>query len=214
MTGRPLHSILHQGNYAPMWGAVVGHWRGLRVTQLALCFASVIAASCVSDDGPASRDVRAAPHANSTSPLPEISPAQFGAVRKLVEDSGFVTGGFEIASATPALDEDGNLTGAGVLVRLEHPLEGEITLPSRREGIDEAGNAVPIGYDTTYSVQNLSALTFFVDFADPTIRWVAPGDANSATGNRAYGEVIGLGNGPERRLDGVDGPIPPRQEGR
>lgn len=196
-----------------MLGVVVGRWRGLRVTHLALCFASVIATSCVADDGPSSQDVPA-PRASSTSPLPEISPAQFDATRQLVEDSGFVEGGFEIVGGTPAIDEDGNLTGAGVLVRLEHPLEGEITLPSRREGIDEAGNAVPIGYDTTYSVKNLTALTFFVDFAEPSIRSVAPGDANSATGGQAYGEVIAIGNGPERRLDGVDGPIPPRQEGR
>lgn len=130
----------------------------------------------------------------------------------LIAASDFAGSGFHIDRLDPALSTSDEIVGASAVVTLTEPLNGELTLPSFRSAADADGVKVMIGFDSYYEVRNLTVLTYFIDLESGTIRAISPGNLFDFDGS-VGGEVTPRGNGPEHRLDGTDGPIPPRSEG-
>lgn len=122
--------------------SAIRHWRRQCLTCVAPLLVDgiiVSIAGCASDEVLEARDAPSANTNGSPATNPEISPAQLDTVRDLVTKSGFVRGEFEIAMTTPAIDQDGTVTGVVALVRLREPLNGEIVLPSTRAADDDSG---------------------------------------------------------------------------
>ena len=146
-------------------------------------------------------------------PVYEFSEDEIATITRIIEGAGLVGGQLNIIRTEPAYDTLGNVAGVMAVAGLVEPFNGQLVLPGMRIGIADDGEEVEVGFDVTYDVQNLTVLSYAIDLERQAVRFAAPGDLNDAFFEPKDGSYKAVANGPERRLDGIDGPIPPRQEG-
>ena len=149
----------------------------------------------------------------SVVPVVEFSADEIATIARIVEGAELVDGQLNIIRTEPAYDTLGNVAGVMAVAGLVEPFNGQLVLPGMRIGIADDGEEVEVGFDVTYDVQNLTVLSYAIDLERQAVRFAAPGDLNDAFFEPKDGSYKAVANGPERRLDGIDGPIPPRQEG-